>query len=461
MSIQPSLSISASVLTQSLTTKQKIALSLIGTGALIQVVYWINFSVNHARFYLWISVLLASIGALWYIQETYGHQTAGVKNNMLWFNTLTNRGMWAWLLAVFLTGFYILLYWFPEYLGQGAKENTGLIRLFDPLSMVLKRKPASQWFVYGTLYTLIILLMGIKFIYKYRYNKYQIYRTISIMFFQTVIAFILPEIMQGLNMPYNDFKNIWPLNYYFFLDWHLDELIKNGVLGYFILFWGILSFLIFTPILTYFFGKRWYCSWVCGCGGLAETAGDPFRHLSDKSMKAWKIERWVIHSVLVFVVVMTAAVLINRFTGFNNYFLFSSYDLDKWYGFFIGSIFSGVIGVGFYPLMGSRVWCRFGCPMAAYLGILQKVKSKFRITTNGGQCISCGNCSTYCEMGIDVKAYAQKGQDIVRSSCVGCGICAAVCPRGVLRLENGSVDLDSRTELKRTIHIKETDVKLI
>jgi len=109
----------------------------------------------------------------------------------------------------------------------------------------------------------------------------------------------------------------------------------------------------------------------------------------------------------------------------------------KTYAFLIGSAFSGVVGVGFYPLLGSRVWCSFGCPMAAWLGIWQKTKSKFRITVNGGQCISCGNCSTYCEMGIDVRAYAQKGQDVVRASCVGCGICAAVCPRGVLRLEGG------------------------
>lgn len=40
-------------------------------------------------------------------------------------------------------------------------------------------------------------------------------------------------------------------------------------------------------------------------------------------------------------------------------------------------------------------------------------------------------------MGIDVRWYAQRGQDIVRASCVGCGMCSLVCPRGVLNLENG------------------------
>ena len=116
--------------------------------------------------------------------------------------------------------------------------------------------------------------------------------------------------------------------------------------------------------------------------------------------------------------------------------------LQKWYGFLIGAAFSGVIGVGFYPLMGSRVWCRFGCPMAAVLGVFQRCFSRFRITTNGGQCMSCGNCSTYCEMGIDVRAYAEKGENVVRASCVGCGVCAAVCPRGVLKLENGPTHAD-------------------
>ena len=37
-------------------------------------------------------------------------------------------------------------------------------------------------------------------------------------------------------------------------------------------------------------------------------------------------------------------------------------------------------------------------------------------------CISCGNCSTYCEMGIDVRAYAMANQTFTRASCVGCGL---------------------------------------
>jgi polyferredoxin len=182
-------------------------------------------------------------------------------------------------------------------------------------------------------------------------------------------------------------------------------------------------------------------SWVCGCGGLAETLGDPYRQHSDKSLKAWKFERYIVHGVLVFAIIMTLVTLYAFISGNNTVLGIDSYTIQKTYGFLIGSIFSGVIGTGFYPIFGNRTWCRFGCPLAAYMGLVQRLKSaKFRITTNGGQCISCGNCSTYCEQGIDVRAYAQKGENIVRSSCVGCGICSAVCPRGVLKLENGPED---------------------
>jgi hypothetical protein len=66
--------------------------------------------------------------------------------------------------------------------------------------------------------------------------------------------------------------------------------------------------------------------------------------------------------------------------------------LREWYGFAIGAAFSGVVGVGFYPLW-EIVFGVVLAAMAAILGLQQRLLSKFRITTNGGQCISCGNCS--------------------------------------------------------------------
>ena len=146
---------------------------------------------------------------------------------------------------------------------------------------------------------------------KYRHNRYEQIRTGSVMFFQLAFAFLIPEIMYRLNsmIPYYDFKSIWPLNYYNFERYRINQFIDAGDIGLALLIFGIVSIFVITPILTYKYGKRWYCSWVCGCGALAETVGDPFRQLSDKSQAAWKLERWVVHLVLVFVVVMTTAVI--------------------------------------------------------------------------------------------------------------------------------------------------------
>ncbi|MGM0634581.1 MAG: 4Fe-4S binding protein [Bacteroidota bacterium] len=490
---------------EKLNLQQKLAAILGGIGLLILLLAAFQFNFSNSALWLSIALLTITGGIAWYAAALYKSKQPGIKNDGVFFKSLTSRGFWAYILGIFLTGFYVVLYFFPSYLGfQESGENSGLVAFFDPLSKILSGNPASQWFVYGTLYTLAILGFGIKFLWKYWYNKYQRLRTFSVMFFQLSFAFIIPEFMARLNgdnfnLPYYDLKNIWPLNYYNFEQYRVDDFISAGNIGIALLIFGIASILIITPILTYKYGKRWYCSWVCGCGGLAETTGDPFRQLSDKSTKAWKIERWMVHLVTVFVVIMTTAVVASYLSYdsekywltkdsfligvgvlltlvFSWVMLFKRKQLQKdaiyaaigffviigslillyingyshqlaiidtetlrsSYGFLIGSIFSGVIGTGFYPILGNRVWCRFGCPMAAILGFQQRLFSKFRITTNGGQCISCGNCSVYCEMGIDVRAYAQKGENIVRSSCVGCGICASVCPRGVLKLENKS-----------------------
>ena len=453
---------------------------------------------------------LLIIGLVLFAQRSFGRDVrdAGPEDYSGWLGILA---------GVYFIAFYVLLYWAPHHI-------IGWIKMVSPVSEGIYQTfsgkdeggEASQWFLYGLMYTVIVVVMGVRMLTKYQHNKYQRVRTVSVMFFQFAFAFIIPEILVALNQPWYDFKNIWPLDYDFFYNYSVAEMIDTpGALGTFMLFWGIMLVIVGVPLMVHLVGKRWYCSWVCGCGGLAETMGDPWRQLSDKSLRAWKFERWIIHAVLLFAILMTVSVIyawlpkgeywltqstflmvvtallagamglawvayqkntlqiskigITIGTAFgllliaanvyyiaagSDYYLLSNVDATKkWYGFLIGAGFAGVVGTGFYPLMGNRVWCRFGCPLAAYLGLVQKFQSRFRITSNGSQCISCGNCSTYCEMGIDVRAYAQKGQDIVRSSCVGCGVCAAVCPRGVLRLENSSEDIYDRAELERAIHI--------
>lgn len=352
-----------------------------------------------------------------------------VNNNGVMTSPWTRRGLPAYVLGVVLTAFYVAVYWFPETLAS-------ITALTEPLSQWMRHRPADHWFLYGTIYTLAVLVMGVRMLVKYRGNRYQMIRTVSVMMAQLIAAYMVPSMLLAFNSKEFYFHYFWPLKYDYLFPGSVDVLLASGEGALmFMGFWTLVMSVVATPVLTYFYGKRWYCSWVCGCGGLAETAGDPFRQNSDKSLRAWRIERWMVHGVLLFIVITTGAVWYANAMP-ESWIAPAAETLNKAYGFYIGALFSGVIGVGFYPILGSRVWCRFGCPMAAVLGILQKWFSRFRITTNGGQCISCGNCSTYCEMGIDVRAYAQRGEDIKRASCVGCGVCASVCPRGVLKLEN-------------------------
>lgn len=355
---------------------------------------------------------------------------AGIKNDGIYHGVDTNRGWVGYIVFGYLVTFYIILYFFHHYL-------VNQIAVVNPISQALSGNDASHWFLYGFIYCSVMVVMGVRMLIKYRHNNYQLLRTTVVVFFQVAFAFIIPEILVRFNQPYMDLKNAWPLDYDFFYADSLDKMIDKGTVGIVMIIWGVLLTVVVVPVMVYFFGKRWYCSWVCGCGGLAETLGDPYRQLSSKTVKSWKLERWLIHGILVFAIILTIVTLGAYLSKSDSFLGIPTYVLTMSYGFLVGSIFSGIIGTGFYPMLGNRTWCRFGCPLAAYMGLVQRFKSRFRITTNGGQCISCGNCSTYCEQGIDVRWYAQRGQNIVRSSCVGCGVCSAVCPRGVLNLENG------------------------
>ena len=159
-------SISIATPSPTLTSRlQKLAVGVSGLGILLLLIVWAAGKAVAPVPMSLVAVGLVGLGVWLFIREEYLRHPAGIKNNGVWLKGLTARGIWGWLLGVVITGFYICLYWFPEYL-------TGLIQLFDPMSWWLRNTAANQWFVYGVLYTGGVVFLGVKFIYKYRHNPY-------------------------------------------------------------------------------------------------------------------------------------------------------------------------------------------------------------------------------------------------------------------------------------------------
>jgi len=353
-------------------------------------------------------------------------------------------------LAFAFAGLLLLLYGTHAFdpahpLPEGTRSLTAFGQRFY-------RTMDSKWGLYGLLYTMAVTVGGGFVLGRYGHDRYQVVRTLCVMVVQGSFGFSVPVLLGMFQQPERYLTYFWPLK----IDAFYPDVILRDPAPF--VLWSFLGSLVLVPAMGLFFGKRWYCSWVCGCGGLANTAGDAWRHLSDPSVRAWRFERVAIHTVLVVAVLTTVFVVLSAFMapgaqgagvwwpghGPVHTWRFAPQAapsvvawagrLRYYYGVVVVSVLSGAVGVGLYPLGGTRVWCRYFCPMAALLGLVQK-SGRYRIRVKEDMCISCGLCTNACEMGIDVRAYAQANQSFTRASCVGCGLCATVCPRGVLRLE--------------------------
>jgi polyferredoxin len=300
-------------------------------------------------------------------------------------------------------------------------------------------RPWSFW--YTVLYTVLMTVFGIEAMKRWgldRRDKFQIWRYVTLLSFQWVFFFLVPEFLFQWAIKYQwvgeklasdpDFAGqawrtygiiyAWPLFFYtFFYDPHMIWVV-----------WGVFLTFLIIPIFAFFHGKR-YCSWICGCGGLAETLGDRWRHLAPKGKTSVEWE-WMNLAVLIFAVVVTVGMLGRDVVvwlrepaeaGLNLYRVLA----DVW--------LVGILPVTLYPFLGGKVWCRYWCPLAKLMHLYSKWLGRFRITAND-KCIACTECTRNCQVGIDVMSFALKQErlDNTNSSCIGCGVCVTVCPMDVL-----------------------------
>ena len=314
---------------------------------------------------------------------------------------------------------------------------------------------------WGTvIYSLLILVFGLR-----AYRKYpapiQKKRYLSLIAFQWLFLFGIPELLApavihtfgeggwawqlfggdrawkfyGLSVP-------WPLNIWALIDapsWTATGSTRV-VVGW-LLTCAFVSF-VAIPLFVWRPGER-FCSWMCGCGGLAESLGDFWRHLAPRGRTAMSAE--LAGRIVLFCAVPVTLLILNDAWGFVQSGALSSTKVfaEKWYGLTVDFMLASVVGVALYPYLGNRVWCRFFCPLRAYMELLARKLARITIHSND-KCIGCGECTRFCQMGIDVQAYAQRQRDLDNSdsACIQCGICIQVCPMEVLSIgERGEVRL--------------------
>jgi len=297
-------------------------------------------------------------------------------------------------------------------------------------------KSTSFW--YSSFYSAIVCGLAFKVFSgnttPYGKNKkkalspYQKKKFLSIFLSQLIFFYLIPYIFPYFTNNQAFFEDVYqPLNkdaYVYFY---------NG----FTSLGGFLYIFIIVPLSVWFFGKR-YCSWFCACGNLAEVIGITkwgnswvTKH-TPRSEMSRKLEVMQ-YGFLAFAILFGMLLFLDAWQIFSSGELLLTFRAIQ--DLVVDLLFGALIGVGAYPFMGTRIWCRYGCPLAASMRFFGKFsKSKFKVVAND-QCRGLNLCTTQCPMGIDVASYAHKDGTPIQGSfglqntpCIGCGGCIDICP---------------------------------
>ncbi len=373
----------------------------------------LNWSLAHYSWYSSINFYLGWLGSLVFIFSGIATLVMLIRKRNKYFGTSWGKVKYGYFILVGI--FYTWVY-FNFLLGRDA----GWVE--------------EPTYFYSLLYSLTILLFGIRrmIVRKTRYIRYQV---LTLIFVQVFFLFILP------------FHLFEPLiKAHFAADGYvMREMFPSGKWSCFgfVLLWplnmndfGSSTFWTWFPLVQTFgalflvvriWGKGAYCGWICSCGGMAETLGDEYRVGAPHGLTPKRLEN-IGQFVLLWAFVATGASYASHQLGVGTAFadtIRGAYKLG------IDVMFAGVLGLGVYFFLSGRIWCRYGCPLAALMHTYSRF-AKFRIFSEKKKCISCNICTKVCHMGIDVMNYANKGIPMNDVECVRCSACVSSCPTEVL-----------------------------
>lgn len=105
---------------------------------------------------------------------------------------------------------------------------------------------------------------------------------------------------------------------------------------------------------------------------------------------------------------------------------FENIDINTTFlqGFFIGSLFIGIVLLN---AARERFWCRYLCPLGAFLGLAARWNI-IKLKINPDKCIDCGLCTRECQ----TQANPYPNENWKSSECDYCFTCSTVCPTSAI-----------------------------
>jgi thioredoxin reductase/NAD-dependent dihydropyrimidine dehydrogenase PreA subunit len=351
--------------------------------------------------------------------------------------------------------------WFPFNLPDllGAAGGAVAAAAADPrtLAGTLAISAAGPSFWYTLTYSIVVTVFGVRRIRRRR-TPYVTAQTLALMAVQVLPLFLLPEVILPLlghhgllprsladalfpGAAYGHGREYWRA-YGLVLAWPLNvyNVFTQQPLGWWL---GIsaVQTLVLLPLGIRFFGKGFYCGWICSCGALAETLGDTHRRKMPHGPGWNRLNmggQWLLAAAVALLLVRIAGWLLPAGNAADR--IFDPLLKTPW-AWIVDVGLAGVLGYGVYFWFSGRVWCRFLCPLAALMHLYARA-SRFAILPEKRKCISCNVCTSVCHMGIDVMSFANRGLPMQDPQCVRCSACVRDCPTGVLAF--GQVDRSGR-----------------
>ncbi|MEE9390720.1 MAG: 4Fe-4S binding protein [Candidatus Aminicenantaceae bacterium] len=288
---------------------------------------------------------------------------------------------------------------------------------------------------------------------KERSKKYRLIQILRILT-QTAFFILFVYLLFGTRFPGEDY--IGRVEIFF----HFDPLLAVATLIASRTFFASFVFAAVTIVLTFILG-RVVCGWVCPLGSIHQFFSFAFKKSKllkpkkpEDNRTAWK------YYLLVFILVGTLfsldlvgildplSLLYRSFAvsvfpvfshGFSSFIgilfginlsslggslaqFFENLALNSTFhqGFFIGVLFIGTVALNLHR---ERFWCRYLCPLGAFLGLVSRW-NVLKLRIDPQKCIECELCNIHCE----TQANPFPEEKWKSSECVYCYTCSSICP---------------------------------